>query len=270
MKTNLKILLATAVLAFGTVGLECNGRVFAQENPDVTIVRTRQIGKKRTIDIQNNAFFVVLTTAETPNSTIGLGIKALEGYEDGVWIDLNNNKQKEAGEEITLLDGERATYVIQAPTVTLYGKITELDCSGNNLTALSTSNFSFLEKMNCSSNQITQLDVSRCNLLKDLICDNNNLALLKTGKMKALERLSCAGNLLTKLDVKKTNTLEWISCAGNSISGKQMAALLKSLPNRAGREQGAIIVGGWKDGEENNCTEEQKQIALAKNWEVKD
>lgn len=240
MKTKIKVFSLAGVIALGSAVPGNNGRVCAQENPDVVTVRTREIRKGRTIAVPNNEFRVVLTTEKSPGETVGLSMDALDGYADGVWIDLNNNRLKDAGEEVTRFGANRESYTLEAQTVTVYGKITVLDCSDNSLTALTTSAFSFLEKLDCSSNQLTVLDVNRCNLLKELICDNNRLALLKTGKKKALER---------------------VSCASNNIGEKQMTALMKSLPDRKELLAGEITV-------DEPLADKQKNVAIRKNWEV--
>lgn len=261
MKANAKRFSIAGVIALGFIVSVIDGSVYAQENPDISTMRTRQIGKRRTIALPENEFRIVLTVAKNPGETIALSVKALEGYEEAVWIDLNNNNRKDRGEEVTRFGDNRESYTVDAQNVTVYGKVTVLNCSGNGLTGLTISAFSFLEKLDCSSNRIAVLDVNRCNLLKELICDGNRISSLKIGKMKALERISCSGNELTSLDVKKTNRLERISCAGNNIAGKQMTALLKSLPDRNGRLPGEITVS-------ESLTDEQKNIASRKNWET--
>lgn len=268
-KTNFSIPFVSVVIILCFVLIGNNERVYAQENPDVIPVKTREIKRGRTINIANDAFYVILTTDKTPGETIELSIQALEGYEDDVWIDLNNNKRKDVGEEVTRFGNERVNYDIQAQSITVYGKITELNCSENNLTAFTTSTFSFLEKIDCSSNQLKVLDVSRCNVLKELACNNNGLVSLKIGKIKALERLDCSYNLLTSLNVRGVNTIEWINSSGNNIQRKQMIALLKSLPNRNGNTQGKLIVDeSYGDRVLNSITNEQEKIVVGKNWEI--
>lgn len=268
-KANFKITFVTVVLVLCFISFGNNGHVYAQENPDVIPVKTREIKRGRTINIANDAFYVILTTEKTPGETIALSLQALEGYEDDVWIDLNNNKRKDAGEEVTRLDNKRVNYDIQAQSVTVYGKITELNCSGNNLTAFTTSTFSFLEKIDCSSNQLKVLDVSRCNLLKELACNNNRLVSLKIGKIKALERLDCSYNRLASLNVRGVDTVEWIFSSGNNMQRKQMTALIKSLPSRNGSTQGKLIVSeSYNNGAQNSLNNEQEKIAVGKNWEI--
>lgn len=151
---------------------------------------------------------------------------ALKGYEEGIWIDLNDNKTRDEGEAVTRFGKERVCYVTGVRTVTVYGKITALNCAENNLTRVTTSGFSYMETLDCSSNRIAELDVNRCNLLRELIC------------------------------------------SGNTIRGKQMTALLKSLPKRTGRASGKLIIGKLQGDTGNSCTDAQKNIASPKNWEV--
>lgn len=96
---------------------------------------------------------ITLTTKRTDNK-INLAIKAAVADRPDVWIDLNNNGKKDAGESSIKYNDLGDNYTRFAQTVTLYGKVTELDCQGNSLTALSVSKNTALASLSCHRNQL--------------------------------------------------------------------------------------------------------------------
>jgi len=70
---------------------------------------------------------MTLTTAKAVGETIELSINADAADQADVWVDLNNNGAKDAGEEVTEFD-QTLAYTLGAQTVTIYGKVTKLNC----------------------------------------------------------------------------------------------------------------------------------------------
>ncbi len=80
------------------------------------------------------------------------------------------------------------TFTADDATMTVYGDLTGLDCSGNgaNLTALDVTKHTELKELNCSENQLAELDVRNNTELERLECYKNNFSTV------ALDRIYCA------------------------------------------------------------------------------
>lgn len=130
MKTTIKILLALTMI----IAVSCNKD---EENNDIS--------KK---------YSMTILTGMTAGHDIYLYIDALIPDREGIWIDLNNNGKKDNGEN-NVKFGEGKRYEIGSSTITIYGKVTILDCSGN-----------FVVK---------SLDVSKNPYLRNLYCYENDI-----------------------------------------------------------------------------------------------
>ena len=213
---------------------------------------------------------MTLTTAKSVEETIGLWIDAAEADRSGVWIDLNNNGKKDDGEAVTNFAGF-VEYTLGARTVTVYGKVTMLNCEKNQLTSLDVSNNTVLTFLECSSNQLTSLDVSNKTELTFLGCDRNQLSFLDVSNNTALKELYCFDNRLTSLDVSNNTALRFLWCTDNNISGSNMDVLVNSLPDRTGKEAGDFVaIAPSSHDEGNTLALDQAQVATGKNWRVLD
>ena len=96
--------------------------------------------------------------------------------------------------------------------------LTELNCYGNNLTALDVSRNTALIGLVCSINQLTSLDVSKNTALSELVCEGNQLTSLDVSKNAALTVLVCPYNQLTALDVSKNTALTTLFCWNNQLT----------------------------------------------------
>ena len=72
--------------------------------------------------------------------------------------------------------------------------------------------FAALTELNCSGNQLTELDVSGTTALKKLYCENNQLTDLDLSENIDLTYVSCAGNQLAGIDVSNNAHLETLIC----------------------------------------------------------
>ena len=90
--------------------------------------------------------------------------------------------------------------------------LTELDCSGNQLTSLDLSNCSALTYLDCSYNQLTSLDLSNNTALTELDCTGNQLTTLGLNNCAALTSLNCHENQLTSLDLNNCAALTSLNC----------------------------------------------------------
>ena len=141
-----------------------------------------------------------------------------------------------------------------------------LNCSNNRLTLLNVSDCTALTFLDCSSNLITSLDVSKNTALTYLYCHSNQLTSLDVSQNIALTRLECYNNQLTSLDVSKNTALKYLYCYSNQIKGKEMDALVASLPTVS--EGFFTVVDSYLLNEQNICTTTQVAVAKEKGWKV--
>ncbi len=88
---------------------------------------------------------------------------------------------------------------IQSLDVSMLTKLTELDCSENQISELKLNEA--LTTLYCGNNCLTTLDVTKLTNLANLECDTNSLSSLDFGNLTKLEVLECGNNGLTSLDL---------------------------------------------------------------------
>jgi len=84
----------------------------------------------------------------------------------------------------------------------------------------------------------------------------------------ALTLLNCSHNELTALDVSKNTALEGLACDDNAIRGKDMDALIKSLPDRSSASSPGVCYLGGDTDTGNKVTTTQVAALKAKGWKV--
>ncbi|MFD1553071.1 hypothetical protein DNU06_12135 [Putridiphycobacter roseus] len=120
-----------------------------------------------------------------------------------------------------------------------FTNISLINCDGNQLTSLETTNNPSLENLNCRNNQLTSLDLSHntnlveldftSNQLSDIdITQNtallsflsslNNLSNLNVTENINLTNLSCSGNQLTDIDISQNIDLISLACYANPLT----------------------------------------------------
>ena len=162
--------------------------------------------------------------------------------------------QVEGCTETTLKSDELTELHATGTVVTLKGKITELNCNGNQLTALNVQGLTALEELLCSNNQLTDLDVQGLTTLKTLRCNNNQLTSLNVSGCIALETLGCFNNRLTTLNVQGLTALKRLGCYNNKINAEEMTKLLNALPAReVGDAAKATLYTEKTEPVEENC-----------------
>ena len=146
-----------------------------------------------------------MTTAKAIGETIDLSIKA------------NGDIIIKGVKDTPLPDGKTHRCILTSQTVTILGDVTELDCSGNQLTDLDLTRSTALTSLNCSNNQLTSVDLSKITALNTLDCSNNQFANLDLSKNAALNTLDCSNNQLASLDLSKNIALTWLDCTNNML-----------------------------------------------------
>ena len=219
-----------------------------------------------------------------------LTIKVKAITEDGSAITV------EGCEETTLKSNEETTLHAKGTTVILKGKITnlscgnnqltalnvqgltalqELDCIDNKLTALNVQGLTALQKLNCSYNQLTALDVQGLTSLQELKCSANKLTELNVQGLTALQELNCAGNKLPELNVQGCTSLKELYCLYNKLNAQAMTEILKALPTRTtGDDAKAILYteydseGNCKDFTQSEDLKKALNEAKSRNWKL--
>ena len=183
----------------------------------------------------------------------------------------------EGCKETTLASGTTTTLTATGTRVVLKGKITELSCSDNKLTALNVQGLTYLQMIDCGSNQLTELNVEGCTSLKGLGCGDNKLTSLNLRGLTSLQTLFCGSNQLTSLNVQDLTALQRLYCPGNQLNAQAMTKLLKGLPSRAASDDArAVLYTEETDKTEGNCkdftqSEDLKKAfdgAKKRNWKL--
>ncbi len=121
---------------------------------------------------------------------------------------VTNNFDKDKNAELSLAERNAVMSVNVADLsvsdltgIGQFGKITSLNCSGNQLTVLDLKGNTSLKSINCSKNKIASLDVSANKKLEKLNCSDNQLTALNVSANTALTQLKCEGNSIAALDI---------------------------------------------------------------------
>ena len=131
------------------------------------------------------------------------------------WVDADKNGDKKISKaEAALVSKLNIHYqrIRVMDEIKYFTALTDLSCSGNQLSSLDVSNNTALTNLYCDNNQLTSLDVSKNTALEYLNCDNNQLTSLDLNKNTALTELDCSDNQLTSLDLSGCIALETLYC----------------------------------------------------------
>ena len=188
--------------------------------------------------------------------------------------------QVEGCNETTLTSDVKTTLNAKGKTITLKGKITELDfrdepskkqcltalnvqgltslqklyCFNNQLTELNVQGLTSLKELYCSSNQLPELNVQGCASLQALACYNNQLTAINVQGLTSLQNLDCSVNQLTELNVQGLSALKILDCYSNKLNAQAMTKLLKALSAREASDDAWVVLYTEKTGiTEGNC-----------------
>ena len=161
-------------------------------------------GSLYSVDVGNGVS--TITTAKAIGETIDLSIKA------------NGDIIIKGVKNTPLPDGKTHRCTLTSQTVTILGDVTELKCSGNQLTDLDLTRSTALTSLNCSNNQLTGLDLSKSTALITLDCSNNHLTKLDATGCTALTGLNCQDNPLTSINLSGCQSLKGFSWTGGKLT----------------------------------------------------
>jgi len=127
---------------------------------------------------------------------------------------------------VTELPSDEETILTATGTkVVLKGKITELDCCGNQLTSLDVRGLTALQTLYCDNNLLTSIDLHGLTALQELYCNDNEIASLDVRGLTGLHTLYCDNNRLTSLDVQGLTALQWLDCHFNKLTSLDVHGL---------------------------------------------
>jgi hypothetical protein len=204
-----------------------------------------------------------------------------------------NGKLSIDGLEGTYEPNKTVAYKLLKSDITITGDVTFLDCSDNKITSIELKNDTALRRivvdgnlltnidvtnnapltvLYADSNKLSSLDVSHNPQLEILYCAKNNISNLDLSKNVALLNLICMENKLTSLDFSNNKEFTFLACYDNNIKGKNMDALIASLPDCTSLEQNGVILGFHPKSsiEGNIITKKQVADAKARGWLIGD
>jgi len=189
-----------------------------------------------------------LITAKDVGNTIALSIRVSRPeYENLVWIDLNGNGIKDAGEQVTKFR-EKVDYTINTQEINIYGPVWVLDCTQNEISSMDISkNAANLSHLYCGYNLLTEIDLS----------NNPKLSLL-----------SCFNNNITQIILGQKSGLKTLNCYRNQIDATSMLKLINSLPAYSSSNPGEFIISSNNRKEKNEISDSLISLAKVKGWNV--
>lgn len=148
---------------------------------------------------------IVFKTNRAVGDVLSLKVGAKEGEEIRI-----KGASYNAQDQLILTDTE----------VTLYGKITKIDCSSNRLSSILIANQPQLREIYCDDNELKKLEANYVPVLATLYCGNNKeLAEVNLKSLPALADFSCYGNKIKQLDFSQNPLLTSLICRDNLIEG---------------------------------------------------
>ncbi len=157
-------------------------------------------------------------------------------------------------------------------TMTIYGNVSMLKCSGNrgSLEQIKVSNNVDLKYLDCSDNGLLSLDVSKNTKLETIDCYDNQIAELDVSKCTELKSFDCSGNKIASLDLSKNEKLKWVYCYNNPFTTETVDKLFCSLPDQTANSNNPeiYILNDANDVIHSAVLASNKQNAVDKNWWV--
>lgn len=214
----------------------------------------------------------IVSSRNTGEWQIVIGVEKNED-DNLVWVDLNNNGTRDADEGIGLWDW--ATY--RRPRTTnnlkIYGPVTKLSCSFNNIKDIHLQNNNVIKELECTyTEELTSVDFSTNKSLKKLSIYGCKLESVKLPASNAeLEHLDVNENQLASLDVSGCPKLEKLYCFLNKLEAPAMQSIVDGLADRSGMQNAGVpfVLNSPDKPEVNEILKTTVILAKGKNWNVK-
>ena len=122
----------------------------------------------------NTSHYIVLTTKKAVGEKIELDIYAFDEYKAGVWLDLNGNGKWDEGiDQKPKNSNDFTSFLLQAQTFKIYGKVWSLSCGDNLLSAIDISHNPALIDLDAINNKLPS--IAHLEHLKRLAIDSHTL-----------------------------------------------------------------------------------------------
>ncbi len=222
----------------------------AEGNTVITIKDVKAEQEKNIQVTVEKQSYIEFTTNKNIGEIIKLQMYADEKDQVNVWIDLNNNKKKDSGEEVTEFSDDVwsnfISYKIGSQTIRIYGEVSffiteskweDYKSKGQQITYLDVSHNNTLKYLYCGGNNLTNLDVSQNIGLETLLCNDNELTNLDVSQNSSLVELRCYNNKLTSLNVSNNKDLSLLSCYRNQLTDLNVSSNTNITYLRVGENQ---------------------------------
>lgn len=110
-----------------------------------------------------------------------------------------------------------ATYTLTDPTITIKGKVQEINFIAVKATSITLEGCSDLVKLDCRQNELTEIALKNTNNLRELYCVENALTALDLSNQTQLNTLDCSMNFIKTLSLKNCPLLTFLTCYQNQL-----------------------------------------------------
>lgn len=118
----------------------------------------------------------------------------------------------------------RDVYELQSPIVSICGQLTDLYCSGNDITNLYFSKNEALERITCKENSLESVDISMLPNLRYADFSKCGLKEFDVSKNLALDSLNLYVNDISEIDLSNNANLTWLGINYNSLKELDVSA----------------------------------------------
>jgi|GEM_PF-628099 leucine rich repeat domain protein len=135
-----------------------NGKFLLKGNPCNILVLSHK-GKPQTdpdVEVDANTPRVSITTTLAKGSTFTFDIDADEANRSKVWIDLNGNGKFDEGDKKVTTFDTNVDYTVNSQNITIYGAITNLIASDNEITAIKFEKNTTLKLLSVKQNKLSE------------------------------------------------------------------------------------------------------------------
>lgn len=219
---------------------------------------------------------MTFTTARTA-STIRIRLYAEVEDREGVWIDFNNNGVMEPAEKVTVFgtaSSARVNYSNYGQKFTIYGKVTNMEINGQNITSAEVNNNPFLTRLDLPFNDITEIDLSELVDLDMLQLGVNQLSEIDLSKNTKLTQIQLNRNKLTSVVLPEGSSsftdFRILNISRNKLPESVISYIVDNLPDRTGETTATTftLYDNRSDDEDNVITPVHISVAKTKGWNV--
>lgn len=223
-----------------------------------------------------NKYTTSFITTRSAGDQITLNIDAETSDEPSLWIDLNNNGQKEPNEVVTTF-GSDVSYTISSPNIRIYGLAPRISAPKNQLSAFDASKNPFLMELNIAVNNLAITE------LTDAITNLTDRTSMAAGSLTLID-FAGDGNQITSAHISQANAKNWTvkDITGKILSPSDIDMLtqtIQSLSDMAAypgqvitlpelTDQGLAVTYSIEDGKEAIATIEENRLIVSNYGEV--